>query len=261
MNEMNLERLHPSEGELIRFIDQELSDLEAGRVRRHLRACARCGDRTAELRTRASSASAALGALGESIPVDPVARARALAAVQRAARQPTAPRHSTGWARRAAAALAILVAGSLAVSPLRAWVLDRWTSETTAPAAPTRLPTLSPAVVAHVGPRILFEPASGAFEIAVQHAQVDGELKLETRDVARASAQVTNGGSESVLVLPSGLRIENGASSAASYSVVLPAGLQSVRVTVGGKTVVSRMQDGGATWSATIPLQAAGHRR
>jgi hypothetical protein len=58
-----------------------------------------------------------------------------------------------------------------------------------------------------------------------------------------------------MLILPSGIRVENRAGSRASYLVTVPASLPVLSVSVGGQTVATVNIDRGALpWTRTFPL-------
>ena len=74
--------------------------------------------------------------------------------------------------------------------------------------------------------------------------------------LGRATAQVTSGTDETILVLPSGLRIENGAASVASYRITLPATVEQVNLRVGdAQPRLLRIEPSPDDWSETIPLR------
>lgn len=242
---------HPSEGELVRYLDRRLPDRREGRVARHLEGCHRCAGRADRLRAGGAALRKALRELDDSATPSPRVRAAALSAARHA--------HRRRWRRtagRVAAGLALLLSAGLAVTPLRAWMTARW-----APSAAV-MARAEPVVVRSPGSElggavVSFEPTSGTFDVVVASPQSAGTLTLRVRDGARASAQAF-GDSAPVLVLPRGVQIQNRARSSGSYTVILPASLERVRVKVGGRVIATLSPSRHALpWSASFPL--AGH--
>jgi Putative zinc-finger len=245
---------HPSAGDLVRRIDGELDPRTEARLARHLDQCAACRGRLVALAERSREASRLLDVAAASIDPDEVRRRRAkVAVVAAAARRRSIVRVRRGWAT--AAAIAAMVVVSLTVDPLRAWVMQRLTSPGVAPSAlDAPAPSLPSAVVGRDGSVIAFQPSGELFELSVEQTQEEGELLLQVRSVSEATAQVTNGGSESMLVLPSGLRIENEAGSRASYRVTLPASVERLSIRV-GDGAARTVDVAGPDWAEVIPLQ------
>jgi hypothetical protein len=245
---------HPSTGELVRRLDGELDERAEARLTEHLERCDDCRSRVAQLTDRSREAARLLRGIA---PDDlMLARQREVARVAvraAAARRKSLVRARRGWA--AAAATAALVVVSLSVDPLRAWVMQRLDpGGPGSDAAGSPVASLPSAVVGREGSVIAFQPAGPVFQLSVERTQPSGELLLQVRAVGQATAQVTNGGAETMLVLPSGLRIENSAASAASYRVTLPASVEQVvvRVADAAPRVISV---GGADLVERIPLQ------
>lgn len=244
---------HPSAGDLVRRLDGELDPRTEARLAHHLDRCTACRGRLVELAERSREASRLLSAAA--VPTDPgeVRRRRARTAVAAAvARRRSVIRVRRGWA--AAATIAAVLVVSLTVDPLRAWVMQRLTSvgaTTSLESSATSLPSV---IVGRDGSVISFQPSGETFELNVERAQEQGELVLRVRSVSQATAQVTNGGAESMLVLPSGLRIENVAASRASYRVTLPASVERVSVRVGDGPART-FAVVGVDWAEVVPLQ------
>jgi anti-sigma factor ChrR (cupin superfamily) len=245
---------HPSMGVLLRRLDGELGDAAEAKLSRHLQRCDACRARAEELEEHARIASRYLQLLpageGRGGPRDDVVAAMRGA---QARRRPS--RVHRGWA--AAAAIVGLLAISMTVDPLRAWVLTRLAavaSPVEQPMAPiVALPT---AVVGADGSVIAFEATGGVFDLQLERHQMVGEIFVQVRNIGRATAQVTNSGDETMLVLPSGLRIENGSTSSASYRVTLPTSVDRLVLRVGDEAprVLEIPEDAGS-WSATVPLR------
>jgi anti-sigma factor RsiW len=241
---------HPSDGDLVRYLDTELAELDERRLRTHLDGCAACAVRIEQI---ASDSSAVASYLAGSAPTAPdmVTRARALAGVRRAG---ATRRRSRRPALRAAAAACALLVLSLSAQPVRAWMMERWEG---ARATAVRAPEVAklPANVVRRSSVVAFAPRGARFDVQLESFQADGTLTIQVRGVERATAQVLDGSHETLLILPSGLRVENTASSRASYRVTVPADLPLIRVTVAGHTLASYSVEKGAVPSSrSFPL-------
>lgn len=255
MNREHFRGDHASEAELVRLLDDEESDLERRRLTAHLHGCAACSGRLNTLAAHDRAATEYLERL-EVQPADELTRARALAAARSAHARPVA-RAAAPWLRAAAAAGVVIVAGAT-VSPVRAWVAERW-SDLLGDQALVPAETATSTAVLDRGSTVSFVPAGTLFVLEVAHAQEIGEVQLEIRDVRMASARVEQGREETILVLPSGVKIENSEGSTASYSVTLPAGIERVQVFSGGRPVaIVDVDEAELPWSRTVSLDRDG---
>lgn len=246
---------HLSEGDLVRFLDRQAPAADLGWMTAHVASCGRCAGRLETLRSQSEAVSRYVGSLDAGVVADDLSRARALAAARRAARPAATPRRvpSYGW-MRAAAAIAVVAVGALGIQPVRAWVADQWAAltgdEAIAPA-----PVATPASVLAEGSVVSFEPAGDVFVLEIRNAQAVGDVHLRITDVPRASATVMDGADEAILVLPSGVRIENAEGSTASYSITLPSTLRLVQIFADGRPIaLLPVEDSGADWSRVVPL-------
>jgi hypothetical protein len=246
-----------TDAELIRYLDGELDDDERGRIDEALAGDPGLARRFAQLRTRAERLSALLGATDAAPAVaaaPPAAPAKVIdlnaawAAQQGVPPHPVRPyRPLPGWLR-AAAVVAFLLAGTLLVPPVRAWIagvlaraFDRG-DETTAigsrPVASPPVDTLS----------ITFATGSATFTLEFAAAPAAGRLVVErTRvDSVFAALYTAGGGEELQRVRSDLLRIANAAGSTADYRLVLPSVVSTVVVRVPGRAdVVWRFDTGG----------------
>jgi len=207
---------HVDDGALVRYLDEECDATERAEVGEHVHGCQACAARLAELGRHAGLVSLALRA------------ADAPATSRRPARRVGA---------RAAVAAALIVVGVAgAVRPVRAWILERtqtlWAAVTgrngdqdgAAPGVPPGSASVT------------FVPAGTEFLVEVTGPQVEGRLVIEGVPGDTATTVVMGGsGTEDVMVLPTGLRIANAATSRASYAVRLPTRLTHVVVRIGGR--------------------------
>lgn len=231
---------HASDGDLIRGLDGQLSDLEQRRLRNHLAECADCGQRSAELQAHAAVARQYLRRDELGSGPDELTRARALAAIRQATRSREAARRRKPLHGAAVAAVLILALAVGSAQPVRAWVMERVAEVRGAPmAAPALVAEMPATVVARRGSIIAFQPAGEVFEIRLEHPQQAGAVGLTVRPVDRATAQMSGDGTESIMILPSGLRIENRAASTARYWITLPSSLGTVRVVAGSRVLAT----------------------
>lgn len=165
---------------------------------------------------------------------DPAPRAFAYPDKRIAAAQVArARREAVRW--RAAAAVAVLVAGSTLVPPVRAWITGAARSVWESLSAP---PAAAPAPVVMEPPRpvnrVSFVPAQGAFIVDVAARQASGRIVIERATGMSASVEVQGAAPSAELqVLPTGLRIVNSPAATADYLVRVPATIQRVQLRLG----------------------------
>lgn len=259
-------RAHPHDGDLMRYLDHECDPIEREDIRRHVEGCERC----AELLGRFEGYSERLAALLPELDAAPPALAieeillGAAAGARRLERTvdalpalpPRARNARRSLARAAVIAFALLGLG-MTVSPVRAWLVERFSAVqeallTSQPAVQETAPTLQPQSPSTVS----FTPAPGAFFIDIVAAQESGMLKLTVQQGRIASAQVRGAVTdEGLLVLPDRLRITNSSTSAADYAVTLPSQLTKITVRIEGEEALSVTTAGlelPATWSFSL---------
>lgn len=230
---------HMDEGALVRFLDGECEVEEREEVAAHLE---ECGDCTVRLRQ--------LDAYGRTVSV--------------LLRQADLPRRRSRWPGRVRAAAAVIVLLGIAgsISPVRAWILDRTQAIWSAVMGETPAAVEEPQTAAQEEETasVRFVPAAGPFLVEIATGQTQGSLVVETTDDATASARVRGGsGSEHLVVMPNGLRIENETQSGASYRVRLPAALDDVAVVVGdGAAQRLSPTNAGLRWEIDLRANAAG---
>lgn len=258
MNDIHERERHRSDGDLVRALDDQLSDVEERAVRAHLESCAECRARMDALAEETQAFAAWMRWLDADAMPDQLRRARARTAVRDAAAAQRATAHgglaSAGWLRAAAAVLVVALV-TATVDPLRAWVVDRWEALSGVAAAPAPVERL-PAAATEAGSVVSFQTPGPVFVLEMAAAQERGAVRLRIDDVEQAQAQ-TVGEGESFLVLPSGLKVENTPASRADYEVVLPAGTEFIQVFVGGDPValMEVPHDIELPWTYTVPLQ------
>ncbi len=248
---------HLEDGDLIRLLDRQASPEEHRGILAHLSACGECAARMEALSEQSEILSRFIGELDADAAPDELTRARALSAARHARARRAANRGglSAGVARAAAVA-AVAAVVTLSVSPLRAWVADRWAALAGGGEAGAPVP-VQPLELER-GSVIRFEPAGEIFVLELEHAQAAGSVTLELRDLDQASAQVLNGATEEIIALPSGLRVENTAASTASYAFTLPANLRLIQIFAGGRPVaIIPVEDARLPWSRTVAVDGS----
>lgn len=214
---------HLEDGELIRLLDGECDSAEERRFRPHLEACSVCQRNADTLRRLSQQFSTAVVELEEPTPP---ARAKPPWRAMR-------PRLRRSLL--SGAGVLAVVASLFAVTPVRAWMAERWEAIRTlilGSEADDQQGQQASSVVS-------FVPTGASFLIDFTGTQSRGTLSLTVDSVASASARIVGGGgNDEIVVLREGLRIRNSAESSASYELRLPRYLESVEVRVAGEVVV-----------------------
>ncbi|WP_420128608.1 anti-sigma factor family protein [Longimicrobium sp.] len=235
--------VHLEDTDLLALVDGEFAPMERDVRLAHVARCDDCAERLQALRLRTSNFSRLLADV--ELPEDFVfprmpERPRVIPIT-------ALPSRRTGWTQsawaRAAMIALVVIVPFAAVAPLRAWVADRlgvaWSEvfggeEAPAPAAPAPVQTPpAPAEAPSSGATVFFTPAPGRFALVVSERQAAGTLTLGRAAGGEASAEVLGGDTETPLVSDAGLRILNAPGSTASYRVLLPPSISSVRVRIG----------------------------
>ncbi len=231
---------HAEDAELVRLLDGEGGEEERERTLAHMAVCTSCTERLEMIRHRGARLSELLAGWEADaievpeppVPLSDIERARARG------RSP-APALLPVW-MRVAAGIVLLLGVGLTVSPLRAWVIERWAQVSAQLAGREVVEQPERPHGAASGHVVSFLPEGDEFLLQVDAAQAEGVLELLIEAVPRASAEISAGAAgENLLVLPYGLRIRNAAGSQASYRVTLPAALRQVRVSIGDAPAVS----------------------
>ena len=253
---------HVAEGDLVRYLDEEMTTIERGTVARHLLRCAECAASLDSLRADRAGFARLLGELPTPV-MDPATRAASLAAIERAlAGEPARTRPATGRraALRAAAAGGVLVvsAAAAATSPtVRHAVVDTWRSVVERDGSSAidgnretarRIPL--------AGATIGFIPTSESFVLEMANPQQTGMLILGISISESVTATAVDGREPvDLVVLPDGMRIENDLSATGDYAVSIPRHLREIRIRVGdGTDRVLMVSDLSSTWVSTIDL-------
>jgi hypothetical protein len=236
---------HLEDGELLRYLDGESEHPERGAAQRHLAACGECRARQETFERRARAVSAALAAADVAPPPVRLVEMR---------RSPL--RRLTAAQIKAAAVLVALLGGALTVSPVRAWLVDRWHDVRSAftggdDSAPHPLPDEE----AQGSGSVAFVPAAGTFTVRLTTRQITGTLRAVMGADSVASARVVGAaGGVDLVVLPDGLAIRNDSNAQASYVLRLPGAITELVVEMGGRAAQRVRSDelAGAGWSIEL---------
>lgn len=250
MNNTHPTATHLTDGELVRYLDHEVGDLERREVMRHLASCDACASRLQEVGGWSEVVTRHLATLDSDARADELTRARALSAARTARRTPA---RSPMRGLRIAAVAAVLAVVSLTVQPVRAWLVDRWAeisgADVVAPVA------TAPHSFDQSGSLVSFDPAGEIFTLEIDNAQSIGSLRVERGTASEVTARIVNGDEENLLVLPSGLRIVNDRTSTADYLITLSPDITLLQVIAGRSPIAIIELDGvEGEWQRTMPL-------
>ena len=206
---------HVSDGDLLRLLDGEAGATEHLELEAHVDSCEDCADRYLALRRKIAAVS---GAIRRADVVPAKSKARM-------------------WGLRAAAVIVFMAMG-LAVTPVRAWIAEQTRAlwAVVSGEEQTANTESQVAIAARSDPTaaVSFVPAGEVFVIELAVRQAAGRLTVETVAGNMASATVYGGtDNERLVVLPSGLRIVNGPTAEANYTIELPATLAHLLVVIG----------------------------
>ena len=252
---------HIAEGDLVRYLDEEMTTAERAATARHLIACTVCSASLDSLRAERARFENLLGRM--TVPaVDPARRAASLAAIERAAAGERASARSNGNRRaalRAAVVGGVLIASAAAATSaaVRDAVSDAWNA-VAGSTSEIAIDENRPAArrIALTGATIGFVPSGESFVLEVANPQESGILILGISVSESVTATAVD--PEEVvdlIVLPNGMRIENQPMATGDYAVSLPRRLREVRVRVGrAPERVLTVSDLSNAWVSTIEL-------
>ncbi len=244
------EREHLEDDDIVRIMDEEGTPDELRGAEAHLQACESCRQRASAMGASSAWFSASLPLL-DPPPLDDLTRARALERIRAAkagahAASRQGPRKDGRYAgagggrrrRLIAAGIGVLLLAGLTVEPLRAWLLDGLRELAGTPDRTSEVAHLEPPAPGRSAVSVRFTAAGPLFRIDVAQPQDEGSLTLRRIAAGEASAEVVGGAGETLLIMPSGLRVGNEVGSTASYVVELPGdGVRTVEIRVGGRIV------------------------
>jgi hypothetical protein len=233
------EHRHIDDGTLQQLVDGE-PRANRDAVEAQLAACTECRDRLTSGRARSHALSALLSATRPP-SLDDLEAARQRRDIEaRLAHTIRVRRRTRTAAVRAAAASAVLFAGIAMASPMWSWVTARLgRSPERVPLAP---PRSSPAVATGTatGAVVSFETDAPELLIQVAATQCAGALEIRGDTAGRTTASVL-GGDETLVVLPSAIRIHNAPVSNSSYVVSTGVNVHRVRLHLGDSAISERV--------------------
>lgn len=240
---------HIDDGELVRYLDNELELDALAVVRNHLGACTECQAKFEALRAQAERFQQAMADLD----LPPAATPTVNAPEASIPSIPSSP--AVGWGWRLAAMIAVVVGITLTVTPARAWLLDTLGSMRTLFEPANQTPPSLPPAVPVTGSSVLFAVTDTVLfvEFAV-HPQA-GTLSLQRgTSVTEVSAAMKGGsGNDELVVFGDGIRVVNTAQSTADYVITLPTGIVLVEVRIGGAVVARhRVDTATAPWTMEL---------
>ncbi len=284
---------HLEDGDLVAYMDHQMDRSRLRWASGHLDGCAECAARLQGMQSRAGALSSWLGALDE--PASDERKALAMAAVERARfrRRPAAV-----WSRgtlAAAAMIALMLTVSFGTVPGRAWMggvaerlgIGRPDPRPTesAPAVESGTPAAAPAMADSastpsadesarptapgrasrgglppgMSAPVRFNPSGNYVLLQVDSRQRLGALTIWVQESPQAVGQVVAGRTGETLVpLADGLRLRNGRSSRADYTVTVPTRYRFIRLKIGDEPettiAVSRAN---RAWLWTVNLAAS----
>lgn len=226
---------HLEDGDLVRHLDGASDHAEQALVEQHLHDCAVCRNRLSVIRRNASGLSALLQAMDYEPSADFTLRSARLY-------------RPASWQRtwmRVAALIVLGVGLATTVRPVRAWLADRWHDIRVLVERNERAPVSHPGSTALDTPAspgtITFVPTTDVFLIQVTTRQEQGSMTVRAAEVDRVSASIEGPTrDENLVVLPTGLRIQNGRASGANYRLTVPRTLALLLVEIDGAIVMRR---------------------
>ncbi len=243
MTQPTMDIVHPADSDILRFHDGECGAEERNGIAAHIAECSACAETSSLFQDTTRQLHDTL----EDMPTPPVvgAKERFLAAVRQNGSTSPVTRsfqQRTPWLRAA-----VVIFGALVVSmwapPVRAWFFRLISpeppvaAETEVPAQNVPAPSLTSSVVS-------FVPTASTFVVDVITRQDHGRLTLHVVRDRAASATITGRSeADALLVMQDGFRIQNTASSSATYVVMVPLDVQRVIVRVGSTQIQSFSTD------------------
>jgi hypothetical protein len=218
---------HLADAALLQVLDGDASPADA---RQHLTECADCSRRYSALRIAST-------VLRASLPDVPMPRLDFDPARRRAWVIPIP--------LAIAASIVVLASAAAATPPVRHWIMQRLSPSPAAPATNQTGATIPTPDVRRASVVASFVPADSVLTIRIERPQPSGVLRLVVATSDKVSAQVEGGtDTEEFLVMPSGIRVTNAATSVADYRVRVPASIRSIRITIGDKDAILVANDG-----------------
>ena len=207
---------HPAEADLLRLIDSELEEVDSVDIKIHLAECISCRRAVEEM----EEASVQLSDFLEH-----------LSTPERSPQPVVSTAGTTGWLRAAAIVL-LIGAATMAVEPVRAWVIDQFVAVASIFGDDAASDAVATAPASESS--LTFDVGGPRLEVVIATTQAVGEITFVRSTVAQATATVVGGGSESFLLLAGVVRVQNREDSGASYRFTLPDTINEITLSIGG---------------------------
>lgn len=221
---------HPTDRDLVRYLDDEATATERERARDHLRECSTCHRRFEILSGRSAALSAMIQDM--EVPEREIPPPRDLTRGRSVSRRTRSSARTSPWVLRAAAIVLLVAAPAMAmVQPVRDWISTQW-SELVAERNPTD--DAAPNGTSPHG-TVSFVPAGSTLALWLEREPGPGTLRIVTRETNRVTVETVGDPAGSrLVVLPDGVRIEGGSEPGARYVITVPHTLERVVVYVAG---------------------------
>lgn len=214
-------------GLLVQYLHGELDDHTRTDIDRHIAGCDACREHLITLSARLERLSSTLHSAAFDVPAESAWYAvRRVVHADRAGSCPSDSRYrrAAGWIFLFAAA------GSLAVTPVRAWIAGQWSllaGRSESAPAPTAAPAAGSASVTFdlVGPEL---------RVTFAERQSAGHAVVRFTDTSQATISVSGGGTERISWSRDEVRVDNGPDATASYTITLSRRIDRVVLRVGG---------------------------
>jgi hypothetical protein len=144
----------------------------------------------------------------------------------------------------AAATIVVLASAAAATPPIRNWIMHRLSPPPSPIVGPAHGTTAAPRS-ARAGVIASFMPTDTILAVRIDRAQSSGSLQLIAAAGDKVSAEaVGRTDADELLVMPTGIRVTNSASSVTDYRVSVPLSVRLIRISIAGKETAVVVNDG-----------------
>jgi hypothetical protein len=234
---------HPDDGDLIRLVDAECTDVERGQMEVHLAACDVCAARHVALvrRTRQVHEMLAAGDTAPDVDAQPNLRAP----------RPWWRTRRVRIALRAAVLLIAVGVVGAGAQTARTWMQAHWPQVREAlrrqPTGTRPVAPLASSTAVH------FNPDRPTLTIEVSARQAAGTMVIDIVSDTLATVVITPSTSDAaVLVLPEMLRIANRPAMTTNYVIHVPTRVKVVEVRIASQSMRRLVSKPGARWALDL---------
>ena len=229
------ESSHPSDSDLVRYLDSEGGTEQRKYARDHLDECPRCQQRLRLLRARSAALSDLIGQM--QVPEREIAAPPVGAGMTATYPHGSSPGARSAGVLKAAAIMVLMAVPAVAmVPPVRAWIMTQWSEFTASPAA---LGDSVPALPTPAGSSVSFVPSGKVLNVWLEREPEPGMIWVRPLEMERVTVETAASAGDRLFVLPNGVRIENGSDSNARYVITVPSTLDAVVVYAAGVEYMS----------------------